>query len=68
MLLISSDDWEEFLVERGHFQKKKYQIVTGLGGYTIMELISPAFVPLKVFKGNGIIFNVNITKVLHFPL
>ena len=32
ILLYSANDWEEFLREWGHYQKKQYHLVTRLGG------------------------------------
>ena len=51
MLLISADDWEEFLVEWGHFQKKKYHIVTRLGGAYDYGVDVACFCSAQGFQG-----------------
>lgn len=51
LLLFSADDWEEFLVEWGHFQKTKYHLVTGLGAANDHGVDVACFYTNKGFLG-----------------
>ena len=51
LLLISADDWEEFITEWGHFQKTKYNLVTRLGGANDYGIDVACFYSDKGFLG-----------------
>ncbi len=51
LLLISSDDWEEFIVEWGNFQKNKYRIVTRFGGANDKGIDVACFLTDAGFQG-----------------
>jgi hypothetical protein len=51
LLLLSADDWEEFVVEWGHFQKTKYHLVTRLGGANDYGIDVACFYTDKGFHG-----------------
>lgn len=51
ILLLSADAWEEFLEEWGHSQKKKYHLVTGLGGANDYGIDVACFYTDKGFQG-----------------
>ncbi len=52
LLLLSADDWEEFIVEWGHFQKTKYHLVTRLGGANDYGIDVACFYTNKGFQGD----------------
>ncbi len=52
LLLISANDWEDFLEEWGHFQKKEYHLVTGLGGANDYGIDIACFYTDKCFQGD----------------
>ncbi len=51
LLLISSDDWETFLLEWAHFQKEKYYLVIQLGGANDYGIDVACFYTDKGFEG-----------------
>jgi hypothetical protein len=51
ILLLSADEWEEFLEEWGHFQKTKYHLVTRLGGANDYGVDVACFYTDKGFQG-----------------
>lgn len=52
LFLISAGDWEEFIAEWGHFQKKKYHLVTGLGGANDYGVDVACFHTNQGFRGD----------------
>lgn len=52
LFLYSADNWEEFLLEWGHFQKQQYALVTRLGGANDMGIDVACFATDKGFQGN----------------
>ena len=52
LLIISADDWEEFLEEWGYFQKEKYHLVTRLGGANDYGIDVACFYTDKGFQGD----------------
>jgi C-terminal domain 6 of the ABC-three component (ABC-3C) systems len=51
MFLFSADDWEEFLLEWGSFQKNEYELVTRLGGANDMGVDVACFRSKNGFLG-----------------
>ena len=51
LLLISADDWEEFIKEWAHFQKTKYHLVDRLGGANDYGIDVAGFVTDQGFEG-----------------
>lgn len=51
LLVMNADDWEEFLKEWGQSQKKKYHLVTGLGGANDYGIDVACFYTKKGFQG-----------------
>ncbi len=51
LLLFSAEDWEEFLVEWGHFQKTEYHLVTRLGGAYDYGVDVACFCTAQGFQG-----------------
>jgi hypothetical protein len=51
LLLISANDWEEFITEWGHFKKTQYHLVTRLGGANDYGIDVACFYSDKGFQG-----------------
>jgi hypothetical protein len=51
LLLLSADEWEEFIEEWGVFKKSEYQLVTGLGGANDFGIDVACFLTEKGFLG-----------------
>jgi hypothetical protein len=49
LLLLSADEWEEFIEEWGVFKKSEYQLVTGLGGANDFGIDVACFLTEKAF-------------------
>ena len=52
LLLISADDWEEFIKEWAQFQKSKYHLVSRLGGANDFGIDVAGFATHKGFEGD----------------